>query len=101
MRSYLNYIFKICQYLFILLFVYTATSKFIDLENFKIQLAQSPLLSAYADIIAYTVIMRTFGSSFIVLPKNTPSWPVFIFGLNSAMEGYDNSQELINIYCFY
>src|SRR5690554_5124528 len=42
-------------YLFILLFVYAAVSKLLDFETFRIQLAQSPLLSAYAGIIAWAV----------------------------------------------
>ena len=43
-------------YLYILLFVYTAISKLLDFENFRIQLAQSPLLSAYAGFIAPFII---------------------------------------------
>lgn len=43
-------------YLYILLFVYTAISKFLDFENFRIQLAQSPLLSAWAGLIAPSII---------------------------------------------
>lgn len=49
---------------FILLFVYTATSKLIDFENFQVQIAQSPLLSAFATPIAYGVV---FGELFIAL----------------------------------
>lgn len=43
------------SYLFILLFLYAAVSKLLSFETFKVQLAQSPLLSAYADIIAWLV----------------------------------------------
>jgi len=43
-------------YLFILLFVYASASKLLDFETFRIQLAQSPLLSAYAGIIAWVVL---------------------------------------------
>src|SRR5690606_8338155 len=42
-------------YLFVLLFVYAAVSKLLDFETFRVQLAQSPLLSAYAGIIAWLV----------------------------------------------
>ncbi|KMQ70217.1 MauE/DoxX family redox-associated membrane protein [Chryseobacterium koreense] len=42
---------------FILLFVYAAASKMLDFENFQVQLAQSPLLSAYAGLISYAVII--------------------------------------------
>jgi hypothetical protein len=58
-----NIVFKIRQpvipvvsYLYILLFIYAAISKLIDFENFRIQLAQSPLLSAWAGLIAPAVI---------------------------------------------
>ncbi len=43
------------SFLFIVLFVYAAISKLIDFETFTLQLAQSPLLSAYAGIIAWLV----------------------------------------------
>lgn len=42
-------------YLYILLFLYAATSKLFDFETFTVQLAQSPLLSAYAGFIAWAV----------------------------------------------
>src|SRR5690606_31711863 len=48
-------IIKIICYLYVLLFVYAATSKLIDFETFKNQLGQSPLLSAYADIIVWAI----------------------------------------------
>lgn len=38
--------------LFIVLFVYAATSKLLDFETFQIQLAQSPFLGAYAGMIS-------------------------------------------------
>ena len=47
---------QIVSYLYILLFVYAAISKLMEFENFRIQLAQSPLLSAYAGPIAPSVI---------------------------------------------
>ena len=43
------------SYLFILLFLYAAISKVLDYETFTVQLAQSPLLSAYAGIVAWLV----------------------------------------------
>lgn len=45
------------SFFFILLFIYAAASKMLDFENFQVQLAQSPLLSAYAGLISYAVIM--------------------------------------------
>src|SRR5687767_6266011 len=41
--------------LFILLYIYAAVSKFIDYQNFKVQLAKSPLLTRFAGWVAYTI----------------------------------------------
>jgi hypothetical protein len=41
--------------LYILLFVYAAFNKVLDFQNFQIQLAQSPLISAYAESVSYVV----------------------------------------------
>ncbi|WP_367161045.1 MauE/DoxX family redox-associated membrane protein [Flavobacterium sp.] len=51
-----NIVTLIC-YLYILLFVYAAISKFLDFENFQTQLGQSPLLSAYAGWVAPIVLV--------------------------------------------
>nr|WP_319511392.1 MauE/DoxX family redox-associated membrane protein [uncultured Draconibacterium sp.] len=48
------------SYLYILLFVYAGISKLLDYENFTVQLAQSPLLSAYAGAVAPAVIGLEF-----------------------------------------
>lgn len=48
---------QVTSYLYILLFVYTSISKLLDFDNFRVQLAQSPLLSAYAGLIAPLVIL--------------------------------------------
>jgi len=45
----------IVAYLFLILFLYAAISKLLDYETFTVQLAQSPLLSAYAGFIAWAV----------------------------------------------
>lgn len=47
----------IASYLLVLLFVYAAVSKLLDFEGFRTELAQSPLLSAYAGLIAPSVII--------------------------------------------
>lgn len=41
--------------LFVLLFIYAATSKLWDFGQFKVQLGQSPILTAYADGVAWMV----------------------------------------------
>jgi len=54
--KYHSFLVPVTCYLYILLFVYAALSKLLDFENFRVQLAQSPLLSAYAGLIAPAVI---------------------------------------------
>lgn len=56
LSKYRSFLVPVTCYLYILLFVYTAISKLLDFENFRVQLAQSPLLSAYAGLIAPAVI---------------------------------------------
>ncbi|MFV5692920.1 MauE/DoxX family redox-associated membrane protein [Flavobacterium sp. LT1R49] len=41
--------------LYVLLFIYAAVSKFLDFENFQVQLGQSPLLSAFAGMVSWGV----------------------------------------------
>lgn len=47
-NSLKNLILELICLLYIFLFVYAAVSKLMDFENFRIQLGQSPLLSAFA-----------------------------------------------------
>lgn len=44
-------------YFYILLFFYASISKIMDFENFQVQIGQSPLLSAYAGMVSYGVIL--------------------------------------------
>lgn len=57
MKTLINKLPIYASYAFILLFTYAAVSKMRDFENFQVQLAQSPLLSAYAGFISYGVII--------------------------------------------
>lgn len=54
--KYHSFLVQATCYLYILLFVYAALSKLLDFEDFRVQLAESPLLSAYAGLIAPFVI---------------------------------------------
>ncbi len=50
--------------------MYAAVSKILDYETFRVQLAQSPLLSAYAGIIAWCIPVIEIGISFLLMvPK--------------------------------
>ena len=57
MRNILSISKQVVIYFFIILFVYAAVSKLTDFENFQVQIAQSPLLSAFATPIAYGVVL--------------------------------------------
>jgi uncharacterized membrane protein YphA (DoxX/SURF4 family) len=57
MRKLLPIMPAITAYFFALLFIYASISKSLDFENFQVQLAQSPLLSAFAGFISYSVII--------------------------------------------
>ncbi|HMG88839.1 MAG TPA: MauE/DoxX family redox-associated membrane protein [Chryseolinea sp.] len=46
---------EIISFLFILLFVYAATSKLADVEKFRIQIGQSPLLTDISYLISWTI----------------------------------------------
>lgn len=46
---------KVASTLYIILFVYAATSKLFDFEQFKTQLGQSPIITTYADWVAWAV----------------------------------------------
>lgn len=50
-------IYPFVLYLFTILFIYSAVSKLLEFENFQVQIAQSPLLSAFATPIAYGVVI--------------------------------------------
>lgn len=56
MRKFGAILAIIICYFFVLLFIYASISKVLDFENFQIQIAQSPLLSAYAGYVSYITI---------------------------------------------
>lgn len=55
---------------FILLFVYTAASKFIDYENFRAVIGQSPLITRFAPILAIVVpVAEIVIALLLVIPR--------------------------------
>jgi uncharacterized membrane protein YphA (DoxX/SURF4 family) len=48
-------------YLFVVLFLYAAASKLLDYPKFKIQLGQSPLLTRFADSVAWIIPIIEIG----------------------------------------
>jgi len=49
------FITEIITSLFILLFVYAATSKLLDYQKFKIQLGQSPMLTSFSGFVSWFI----------------------------------------------
>lgn len=77
------------SYFFILLFVYAGVSKLLDFENFQIQIAQSPLLSAYANYIPYAVIISEMVIAILLsVPKFRLIGLYASFGIMSAFTVY-------------
>lgn len=61
---------NVACWLYILLFVYAATSKLMDFENFKIQIGQSPLISAFAGYIIWIIpIGELLIAAALIFPK--------------------------------
>ena len=55
---------------FILLFVYTAASKFIDYENFRAVIGQSPLITRFAPVLAIVVpVAEIVIALLLVMPR--------------------------------
>lgn len=74
-----------------LLFIYAAVSKLLDFENFQVQLGQSPLLSAFASWVSWTVILAELLISVLLIFRSTRLW-----GLVSAF----NLMVMFTVYIF-
>ncbi|MFV0227484.1 tellurium resistance protein TerC [Empedobacter falsenii] len=89
MRKIAPFIQTFICYLFIILFIYAAVSKLMDFENFQIQLAQSPLLSAYAGFISYAVIIVEIVIVLLLCIKRTQQIGLYAsYGLMLAFTVY-------------
>lgn len=66
----------ICS-LYALLFIYAAVSKFLDFENFRVQLGQSPLLSAFAAWLSWAVPISEIIFATLVLIERTRTIGLF------------------------
>lgn len=84
-----KYFVQTVSILLALLFIYAATSKLFDFEAFQLQLAQSPLLSAYAGIISYAILIIEFAVVILLLiPKTNKIGLYASIGLMSAFTLY-------------
>ena len=76
-------------YLYILLFVYAAVSKILDFENFRVQLGQSPLLSAFAGWIAWMVpAVEILIAILLAIPRLRGVGLYLAFGLMTMFTAY-------------
>ena len=65
-----NILLEFICFLFILLFVYAAISKFLVFDEFKIQIGQSPVLTAYAGWLVWIVpCIEIIISLMLVIPQ--------------------------------
>ena len=65
---------------FILLFVYAATSKLMDMHKFAAQIGQSPIFTSVSHLVAWMVIVMEFGASMLL------AWPRHrIIGLHASL----------------
>ncbi|MGI9650908.1 DoxX family protein [Chryseobacterium sp. RLHN22] len=89
MKAFLNIFIQTVSYFFILLFIYASISKLLDFENFQVQIAQSPLLSSYAGIVSYFVIITEFIIvALLLFPKSRIIGLYSSLGLMSAFTVY-------------
>jgi uncharacterized membrane protein YphA (DoxX/SURF4 family) len=69
-KSIYQYIPTLASVLYIVLFVYAASSKLFDFDNFRIQLGQSPILTAYADWVSWGIpILELAIAVLFLVPK--------------------------------
>ncbi|MDM1353225.1 MauE/DoxX family redox-associated membrane protein [Myroides marinus] len=79
----------IVRYFVVLLFVYAAISKLITFDEFKVQLTQSPLLSMYAGVIAYLVVISELIIAFLLTLRSTKLLGLYLsYGLMVAFSIY-------------
>ena len=89
MRNILSISTQAVIYFFIILFVYAAVSKLVDFENFQVQVAQSPLLSAFATFITYAVVIGELVIALMLcFQKSRLSGLYFFLGFMTAFTVY-------------
>lgn len=72
-----NIIVETVSLLYICLFVYAAISKLLDYQNFRIQLGQSPLLSAFAGWLSWLVPIAELAISILLAFRCTKAFALF------------------------
>jgi uncharacterized membrane protein YphA (DoxX/SURF4 family) len=65
-----NTVVEVISFLFILLFVYAAASKLMDYQKFRIQIGQSPLLTAFSGWVAWIIpAIELLVAVMLVIPR--------------------------------
>lgn len=65
-----KFVIEIISFLFILLFVYAAMNKLLDIEKFRVQIGQSPLLTSAAPFVAWLIpVFEIVISLMLAIPK--------------------------------
>src|SRR5690606_4495008 len=89
MRNILSISKQVVIYFFIILFVYAAVSKLTDFANFQVQIAQSPLLSAFATFIAYATVIGELIIAVLLCFQKTKRLGLYLFlGMMTAFTVY-------------
>lgn len=89
MKKIITFFPTVTAYFLILLFCYASASKIFDFENFQIQIAQSPLLSAYAGFVSYaTIISEMVIVLLLLIPKSRLIGLYASLGIMSAFTIY-------------
>lgn len=80
---------EVIAFLLIVLFVYTSISKILDFQNFRTELGQSPLLSAYAFLVAPGVLVIELLLALFLAIRATRTWAMlFSFSLMAMFTAY-------------
>jgi len=84
-----NYFVQITAALFILLFLYTATSKLADYHSFQLQMSKSPFITNYANLLVWLVPMVEIGTAALLMfPKTVLPGLFASFGLMAFFSLY-------------
>jgi len=84
-----TWVIEIISALLIILFVYAATSKFLDFQKFQVQIGQSPLLTAFAKWVAWLIPTIEIIISLLLAFSKTRLLALYAsFGLMVMFTGY-------------
>lgn len=89
MRKLVEQLPTLTAYFFVLLFMYASVSKILDFENFQVQIAQSPILTAYAGVLSYAVIsIELLIVILLLIPRLRPAGLFFSLGIMTSFTAY-------------